>query len=159
MRHRLRLLFLFAAFLGCKDDRGEDVVVKEGRELIQKTVEYFAKSRIQLAQANDRHQQLDLLKLVKDNTQVTLDLYTGIKLMAKKYPEASKKYADTPNLLGQQLGSDLRPLFATVNKLAAEIRAAMKTHPDRDKINIEYQQLMLAWIKVLTVFGNELKGG
>ncbi len=154
--------FLFAAITffasECADGRREeDLVVAEGRKLIQSTYAKYAASKDELAQYTQSKKDYDLLKLIQENTNITLDLYTGIKAMAKKYPAVSKKYAENPNLLGRQLGADLQPLFQIVNKLAANIRTAMKTYPEKEKTRAAYQELMLAWVKVLTVFGTELK--
>jgi|JI10StandDraft_1071094.scaffolds.fasta_scaffold10686_2 hypothetical protein len=147
------------SFWYCKAKSEGDAVVREGKVLIQTTAAYYSESRHELAHAVQNNQPFDLLKLVKGNTQATIYLYDGIKHMARKYPEASRNYAENPNLLGRQLGPELRPLFAIVNKLAAEIKMAMKSHPDREKVLVEYQELMLAWVKVLAVFGTELKQG
>lgn len=159
---RPKLFFLASVlffFWYCQAKPEGDSVVREGKVLIQTTTAYYSESRHELAHALQNNQPFDLLKLVKGNTQATINLYDGIKNMARKYPEASRKYAENPNLLARQLGPELRPLFATVNKLAAEIKMAMKSHPDREKVLVEYQELMLSWVKVLAVFGTELKQG
>jgi len=152
------LITVFILGTHCADSqRDEQIVVEEGRRLIHSTTQKYVNSQEELLRAGNGKNDLDLLKLIQENTQVTLDLYSGIKTMAKKYPVVSKKFAENPNLLGRKLGADLRPLFDIVNKLAANIRGKMKTHPDQKNINAVYRDLLLAWVKVLAVFGTELK--
>lgn len=152
------LITVFILGMQCADSqRDERIVVEEGRRLINSTTEKYAKSQQELLQVGNKKNNLDLLKVIQENTRVTMELYSGIKAMAIKYPVVSKKFAENPNLLGRQLGADLRPLFDIVNKLAANIRSKMKAYPDQKSVIAAYKELLLAWVKVLAVFGTELK--
>lgn len=148
---------LTATYYGCAEK--ESLALTEGRRLIRKTHAKYAENKQILQNNQGNLSSFDLAKFIRSNTEVTIALHDGIKALARKYPKTSAEFANTPTTLGRELGSDIKPLFTIVNQLASDIRVAMRRHPEKEKASFEYQELTIAWLKVLALFGGELKQG